>query len=158
MANDRVVQALEELATGFVGLTAVVLAEGGGSAGQLTVPQWRALVVVARADGLRIGEVARRVGLGLPAASRLVRRLERRRLVTTERDERDRRATIVRPTPAGLASWNAVAERRRRRIATLLDDLAEPLRADLAGGLEQLAALFSQFPGAAAHVAEEEAG
>ena len=59
------------------------------------------LVVGAATDGIRVGEIAGRIGSAVPTTSRLVRRLERRGLVAAERDEADRRATLVRLTPTG---------------------------------------------------------
>jgi len=135
VADARVVEALERLVTAAVGLTTVALGEAG-VASELTLPQWRILVVVAQSDGSRVGEVAARIGVSLPAASRLVRRLERRGLVTAIRDERDRRATIVRPTEAGFRLWEDVAGRRRRRLVAALEVLQEPLPAGFGRGLE----------------------
>ena len=128
MAETQVVEALERLVTAAVGLTTTVLGEVS-VAGELTLPQWRILVVVTGSDGSRVGEVASKVGISLPAASRLVRRLERRGFVTADRDEGDRRATNVRPTEEGLRLWQEVVGRRRRRLVAALDFLEEPLPA-----------------------------
>lgn len=59
--------------------------------------------------------------------------------MTATRDERDRRATIVRPTESGLRLWEDVAGRRRRRLAAALDVLEEPLPAGFGRGLEMVA-------------------
>jgi DNA-binding MarR family transcriptional regulator len=144
MADPRLVEALEGLVVGAVGLTTVALAEFAPAA-DLTLPQWRALLVVSRADGVRVGEVGERVGMALPSASRLVRRLERRGLVTTARDETDRRGTIVRPTAAGLQLWRSMVGYRRQLIADLLDALPAPLPADLADELERVEGAFARY-------------
>ena len=49
MADRVLVEALERLVVGAVGMTAVALAEFTPAA-ELTLPQWRALLVVARAE------------------------------------------------------------------------------------------------------------
>lgn len=144
MADPRIVEALERLVVGTVGMTAVALAEFA-PASELTLQQWRTLVVVTRSDGVRIGEIAARVGLSLPSVSRLVQRLERRGLVTTERDERDRRGTIVRASPAGIDLWAGLAEHRRRMIADVLDGLPDPLPPDFAIALEQVDGAFARY-------------
>lgn len=144
MADPRIVEALERLVVGTVGMTAVALAEFA-PASELTLQQWRTLVVVTRSDGVRIGEIAARVGLSLPSVSRLVQRLERRDLVTTERDARDRRGTIVRATRAGVDLWAGLAEHRRRMIGDVLDGLPEPLPSDFASALEQMDAAFARY-------------
>ena len=144
MADARLVEALERLIVGAVGMTTVALAEFAPAA-ELTLPQWRALLVVARADGVRVSEIGTRVGMTLPSASRLVRRLERRGLVTTARDEADRRGTIVRPTAAGLQLWRDLVDYRRRLIADLLDALPAPVPAGLAGELECVESAFARY-------------
>ena len=144
VADTRTVGAIERLVTAAVGLTTRTLAQAR-VASDITLPQWRALVVVAQADGIRVGEIGARVGLGLPAASRLVRRLERRGLVTTERDERDRRATVVRPTDRGRRLWRDVEEHRCRLIEAMLDARTEPLPERLPEGLEELASTLSRY-------------
>ena len=81
---------LERIAIGMVGLTTRALAHAESDL-ELTFPQWRAILVVgADTDGARIGEVAARVGGTIPATSRLLRRLERRGLVTLATDDADR--------------------------------------------------------------------
>src|SRR5664279_6626766 len=78
---DTLAADLERIAVGAVGLTTRALAEAD-TGFELTFPQWRALLVLgAGDDGARIGEVATRVGVTVPATSRLLRRLERRGLV-----------------------------------------------------------------------------
>ena len=111
------VEAIERLLVGGIGITALAIAEETDAV-DLTLPQWRALVIAAEADGVRVGELAYRLGVKVPSASRLVRRLERRGLVTAVRDEDDRRATIVRPSPTGRRIRDSVISRRRRLIAT----------------------------------------
>ncbi len=144
MADPRLVEALERLVVSAVGMTTVALAEFAPAA-DLTLAQWRVLLVVARADGVRIGEIGSRIEVGLPSASRLVRRLERRGLLTTERDEADRRGTIVRATPAGLHLWSSLVDYRRRMIAEVLDALPTPLPVDLADDLEVVEQAFARY-------------
>src|SRR5689334_10937177 len=82
-AEPRLLDALEQVAVGMVGITSAVFAADPPI--DLTLLQWRTLVVVTEAaDGLRISEVAARVGTSLPSASRLVDRLARRGLVSVE--------------------------------------------------------------------------
>jgi DNA-binding MarR family transcriptional regulator len=122
MHDDRLLDAVDRLARAGVGITTRALAEGG-TATDLTLPQWRALVVVAEAgmSGVRVGDLGRRLRLAAPGASRLVRRLETRGLVVVARDAPDRRAAIVRATDPGRALWTAVMVRRRQLIAGALD-------------------------------------
>jgi len=100
----------------------------------LTFPQWRALLVVGeRPEGARVGEVAARVGVTLPATSRLLRRLAARGLLEISTDESDRRASRARLTTAGSQARDAIlAYRRQRIVETLRGTQLEPsTRAEL---------------------------
>ncbi len=67
MNRTELVAALEQIAIGAVGLTTRALAEAAPGV-ELTLPQWRALFIVGEsADGARVGEVAVRVGVTVPA-------------------------------------------------------------------------------------------
>ncbi|MEM9031169.1 MAG: MarR family transcriptional regulator [Pseudomonadota bacterium] len=61
----------------------------------LSLPQWVVLSCLWREGALTIGELADRVGTGLPAASRIVDRMADRKLVARRRHEDDRRAMVV---------------------------------------------------------------
>ena len=136
---------LERIVVGAVGLTtrALALADAGF---ELTFPQWRALLVVGEGeDGARIGEVAARVGVTLPATSRLLRRLERRGLTTLAVDEQDRRATRVSLTDRGSAVRAAIVGHRHAVLREVVATLSDPQRLDLADGLVAIAAELDRF-------------
>ena len=87
-----------------------------GLAAKLTPSKLRALDLLAEHGGMRVGELADRVGIDDATATRLVDRLEEMGVVSRKSDVVDRRATTVALTPAG-------EERRRRHrqaAATLL--------------------------------------
>lgn len=116
VATNATSRALERLVFAGVALTSRALAEATPGL-ELTVPQWRALVVLGEApDGARVSEVASRVGGSLPGTSRLLRRLERRGLVSAQQDEQDHRATRVRLTPEGKSVRQAIVQYRRKAI------------------------------------------
>src|SRR5258708_34240682 len=62
----------------------------------LTMAQFRGLVVLSHDQPLAIGVLGDRLGIGLPAASRLVDRLVADRLVERNEDPIDRRRSLVR--------------------------------------------------------------
>jgi DNA-binding MarR family transcriptional regulator len=125
MDEDDLVGALERIAIGAVGVTTQALADAAPG-GELTFPQWRALLVLGEAaDGARIGEVANRVGGTIPATSRLLRRLERRGLIELATDDTDRRATRARLSEAGRRVRTRILACRQtalRRVATAIGD------------------------------------
>jgi DNA-binding MarR family transcriptional regulator len=117
------VDALESIIIAGVALTAQALASVR-SASDLTLPMWRVLVVLGgRSEGATVSEVARRIGVTLPATSRQLRRLERRGLVALAPDERDRRALRCRMTAAGAALRAEVMDRRRAALMEALGPL-----------------------------------
>jgi DNA-binding MarR family transcriptional regulator len=139
----EVLDALEELMVGAIGMTSVALASA--AAGGLTMSQWRALVVIGRADQVRVGGVATAAGMSLPSTSRLIRRLQRGGLVASNRDEEDRRATLVTLTPAGRRLRDDVVRGRRVLMEQALLARGNRLPKDLSGGLAAIARAFEQF-------------
>jgi DNA-binding MarR family transcriptional regulator len=120
MRDDAAVQAIELVARATVGITTRALAEATPGL-DLSLLQWRALLIVGDDPaGARVGRVRDVVGVPLPAASRLVRRLQRRGLVHVERDPDDGRATRVRLTHAGSHTRSTILARRHHLIAEAL--------------------------------------
>jgi DNA-binding MarR family transcriptional regulator len=137
------VDVLERLVFGAVGLTTVALEEAGAAV-DLTFPQWRVLVVVGeRPAGIRVGLVAGRIGAAVPSTSRLLRRMEKRGLVDSARDETDRRATLVRLTPVGQRVRDRIVERRRALIRALVAGI--PAEPGLGEALRSIATAFDAY-------------
>ncbi len=144
-AGDALAGCMERITVAAVALTARALAGADGGA-DLTFPQWRAVVVLGeRADGTRVGEVAARVGVTIPATSRLLRRLARRGLVALGVDEQDRRATRARLTDDGVAVRAAILGHRQAVLREVVATLSDPEHLDLADGLATIAAELDRF-------------
>ncbi len=138
MTDQRILDAIDTLALQLVAVTARALNEAADGL-DLTLAQWRVMVVIGqRRAPLRVGEIAARIDASLPSTSRILRRLERRGLISTERDERDRRATLVHLTRSGVSARRKVLQLRRRTLAAALADGASPMPAELADGLEAI--------------------
>lgn len=67
----------------------------------LTLAQFRTLIVLAEEGPLVIGQVAQRLGIGLSTGGHLVDRLVQAGLAERTEDAEDRRRTLARLTPAG---------------------------------------------------------
>lgn len=141
--DPEVLEYIELLLFGAVGMTSIALAESAAT--DLTLPQWRAMVVIGRGSGIRVGDAAARIGISLPSASRLIRRLEDRGYVSTERDESDRRGTLVRLTPEGQRVRAAVINRRRELMTAALSRHGKRLPKDLTRGLRTIALAFDEY-------------
>ena len=140
--SEELFEAIELVVFRAIGLTSFAVADAASV--DLTLHQWRALVVIGRDGTIRVGEVALQIGTPLPATSRLLARLERRGLSASARDEADRRATNVWLTPDGRAVRDAVIRRRRQLMLAALADRGA-LPKDLTRGLEALGAAFAPF-------------
>lgn len=87
-------------------------------------------------DGVRLTQLARAAGVTPQSMAALVDDLERLGYLRRDRDPRDRRAALIRPTDRGIAEVHAardvIAELERRwankvgekRFAALLEDIA----------------------------------
>ena len=141
MARGEIVDWLAGIVFGGVAITSTAL-QAVTDGQELTFTQWRAIVRVGeREDGCRVGEVAARLNAALPATSRLLRRLERRGLLTLERDEHDRRATRARLTESGATLRSSVLAYRKAEIAAIVDEVQPTDAADPV--LRELAARFN---------------
>jgi DNA-binding MarR family transcriptional regulator len=137
MTDQRLLDAIDGLALGLVSVTERAIDETVGDL-ELTLTQWRVLLVIGQSrTPLRVGDVADRIQASLPSTSRILRRLERRTLLSTERDDRDRRATLVHLARAGTTTRRKVINARRRLIAAAIED-HEPMPTGLVPGLEEI--------------------
>lgn len=143
--DERIVEAVERLMVETVSITTIALTRASPDF-ELTFAQWRVLVVVGRQDlGIRVGEIAMSIGSAVPTTSRLVRRLETRGLVGAERDPSDRRATVVRLTPAGYRMRAALITWRRDVVRAALRQSTSTVSSDLLTGLEQIGQALSSY-------------
>jgi DNA-binding MarR family transcriptional regulator len=122
------IESLERIAVASVAMTARALAETAGS--ELTFLGWRTLVVVGGAgEPIRLSDLAERLGVSRPSASKLVRRMVRRGLLELGADPSDRRGIRLRLSPEGARLRDGVIERRRQLIAGSVDGVALPASA-----------------------------
>ena len=103
-------------------------------------PRHVAVLAQVAAEGPQtVGDVARELGLSLPATSKLTRDLEEAGLVERSEDADDRRRTVVDlagPTAARVRTWLG---ERNRPLETALDALSATERAAFLKGLRALA-------------------
>jgi DNA-binding MarR family transcriptional regulator len=97
----------------------------------LTMAQLKTCFVLAsgagepEAGGLRISDLARRLGVSAPTASTLVDRLVERGLIDRREDPQDRRQHRCRLTPEGQRLLGRIFEAGRARTRRLLGELNE---------------------------------
>jgi DNA-binding MarR family transcriptional regulator len=89
----------------------------------------------AAAGGVRVGEIARNLGVKVPSATEQIIKLERAGLVRREADPADSRAVRVQLTREGLAAVESANERRNAVMAGILGALSDPDRQALAAAI-----------------------
>ena len=130
-----VLDQLTRLAAELVSMTNAAIASAGE--GDLSFSQWRLLVVLgSETRPMRLNEVAARVSVSMPSASRLVARMERRGLVSSSRDPVDGRGRLVALTDDGRAVRDRVIGWRRARLAEKLATV--PMSAVVVDGLTEI--------------------
>jgi DNA-binding MarR family transcriptional regulator len=104
----------------------------------LTPSQARALRVVVAQDGTRVSDLAEALHIAPRSATEVADGLESRGLVERTPDPRDRRAVLLRPTPAGRTLRAEVEAARAAGARDLFARLAPDDRAELARLLRAL--------------------
>ncbi|MGY3319266.1 MarR family transcriptional regulator [Arthrobacter sp. TE12232] len=89
----------------------------------------------ASGSGVRVGEIARNLGVKVPSATEQIIKLERVGLARREPDPNDSRAVRVTLTREGRAAVESANERRNTVMAGILSSLSDDDRAALAAAL-----------------------
>jgi DNA-binding MarR family transcriptional regulator len=144
MELEALLDLLDDLSIDVVSMTALALAEGGRER-DLTLGQWRTLVLIASApDGARASDLAPRAGMSRPSMSRLIRRLERKGLIAATSDPTDGRAAILTASTLGHRTLDDTRARRRRMMAEALARHGRPLPHALEAGLRAIVAALDE--------------
>jgi DNA-binding MarR family transcriptional regulator len=102
--------------------------------GELSAAQLSTLKMLLD-DGVRVGEIARNLGVRVPSATEQIIKLERAGLARREPDPDDSRAVLVVLTAAGRAAVDSANARRNAVMAGILSSLTEQDRQALAAAL-----------------------
>lgn len=113
--------------------------------GELTAAQLSTLKMV-QDDGVRVGDIARNLGVKVPSATEQIIKLERAGLVRREADPDDSRAVRVRITGRGRAAVESANTRRNAVLAGILATLSESDRSALAAALPVMTKINVALP------------
>jgi DNA-binding MarR family transcriptional regulator len=89
----------------------------------LTMPQFKALICIARNHGATSSQIAKSLGVGLSTVTGIVDRLAEQDFVTRREDPVDRRITRVTPTATGQMLVDGVLRDRNELIGSILGRL-----------------------------------
>jgi DNA-binding MarR family transcriptional regulator len=104
--------------------------------GSVTLPQFRALVVLDHSGGsCRVGDLAAELRIQSSTATRLCDRLVRRGLVERHVEEKNRREVTVTLSSAGKGLVDRVTEVRRVEIGAILARIPRSKRRTIVDGL-----------------------
>ncbi len=112
----------------------------------VTLAQYRALVVLASRGPQGVAALADALAVTPPTASKMVDRLVRKGLVRRRGDREDRRQVRLGLTEAGRHLIDVVTARRRLEIAPLLAAIPAEMQRSMADGLRRLADAAGEVP------------
>src|SRR5581483_5236610 len=104
----------------------------------LTFSQLKALHLIRHYHTLTVSELARRLGMGNPAASILVNQLVQQNMVERSEDVQDRRRTFVKLTSKGNGLLVERREQAEARIRPVLNQMNEADLASLLRGFHAM--------------------
>jgi len=116
---------------------------------EVTLPQYRALVVLASRGPQGVASLAESLAVTPPTATRMCDRLVRKGLVRRRTSNEDRRQVRLSVTAAGRQLVDQVTERRRQEIADLLATIP-------AADQVAMVTLFTRLAEAAGEVPEQD--
>lgn len=123
-AGQPEISADRELVDAFIGasraLVAVAARSLAGLEDEVTLPQYRVLVVLATQGTQRATDLAASLEVSPSTASRMIERLVRKGLVRRTRARDDRRTVRLHLTEAGRQVVVQVTDRRRREVERIL--------------------------------------
>ena len=93
----------------------------------VTLPQFRALVVISSAAETTVSDLAAALDIHPTTATRLVDRLERKRLVRRSELAADRRVTRLHLTPGGHRLVRRATDRRTEQLAEIMGRMPREL-------------------------------
>lgn len=123
-----------------------IAARSLAAAGEVTLPQYRALVVLASRGPQRAVDLAAVLGVNPSSATRLVDRLARSGLVRRSRERSDRRALRVALSPTGRTLVAEVTRRRREEVERLLAALPPGRHEQVVDALRVIADAAGEAP------------
>ena len=130
-------------------LVAIAARSLGAAGEEVTLPQYRALVVLASRGPQRVVDLAGFLDVTASTATRMCDRLFRKGLIRRQRQTSDRRSVRVSISAAGRELVAAVTLRRRGDVAAIVDRMSAEER-------QQLVATLRMFAEAAGEVPEQD--
>lgn len=127
----------------FVGITARSLA---GLDADVTLPQFRALMVLAMRGPQRPGDISVELKVAPSTGTRMCERLVRKGLIRRTRTPNDRRVVRLRLTSAGRSLVEELVGRRRDELAAIVAATAPHWQPSVTAALQAFAEAAGEVP------------
>lgn len=127
-------------------LVAVAARSLGDMAEEVTLTQYRTLVVLASRGPQSLAELAEAVDVTPPTATRMCDRLIKKGLIVRRHDRGDRRLIRLTLAKDGRELVDAVTLRRRTEISHLMEAIPRDQQAALVDSLQRLTAAAGEVP------------
>jgi DNA-binding MarR family transcriptional regulator len=142
-SRAELIDALLSASRVMVGLAARSLADLDAD---VTLPQYRALVVLASRGPQRVVDISTELGVNSSTGTRMCDRLVRKGLVSRGRSDADRREVQLALTPAGEYLVEEVTRRRRSELSRIVDTVPDVWHEPLTTALRALATTAGEPP------------
>lgn len=139
--------AADALLTASRALVGVAARSLAGRAEEITIPQFRALIILAERGPLRPVDLAGSLSVASSTVTRLCDRLVRKSLIARDRTEADRREVQLSLTPAGRRLIDEVTGARRDEIERILTRVPLARQRAIVEALEFFGAAAGEVPG-----------
>jgi DNA-binding MarR family transcriptional regulator len=143
ITRSDLVDALLSASRALVGLAARSLADLDAD---VTLPQYRTLVVIATRGPQRVVDIAAELGVNPSTGTRMCDRLIRKGLARRTRSTTDRRAVRLSLTPAGRGLVEDVTRRRRDELTRIVTSMPDGWHEPLATALRAFATAAGEPP------------
>ncbi|MEP6464524.1 MAG: MarR family winged helix-turn-helix transcriptional regulator [Frankiaceae bacterium] len=144
--NDVDVDLVEAFLTASRVLVAIAARSLAAGDAEITLPQHRALVLLASRGPQRMADLADLLGVNSSTATRHCDRLQRRRLLRREPALDDRRAVRISLTSAGERLVHRISDARRAEISHILRAMPEHTRRPLLHALRGFTDAAGEVP------------
>lgn len=113
---------------------------------EVTLPQYRVLVLLASRGPQRVLDLAEQLAVSQSTVTRMCDRLERKGLIARDRPHDNRRVVITTISPRGRQLVDAVTRRRRTEIRSIVRRMAGQDRAAFVPALRTFADAAGEAP------------
>ena len=148
-APDRPDDVVDAVVGASRALVAIAARSLGSAGDEVTLAQYRALVVLASRGPQRVIDLAGFLDVTASTATRMCDRLARKDLIRRQRLTSDRRTVRVSISPAGRRLVAAVTERRRHAVQAIVGRMSRDQQ-------RQLTTILRMFADAAGEVPEQD--